>query len=304
MPLAISSVRHEKKSSPPAKNRRSNAPSRSGGAQPKRPAPSREQPATKDRPSPKDRVTLNPRETSSPSRAEGTRELSRGLRDNYSSQSSSHAGHHHGGHGPHGGGHNHDNHYWTGPLLFNPPPGFGKLPDKPPEGLSPAEQQLWEHRRGQSQPHVDWHGDWVSRGQNGHSTKDKVDFFDFHRRLIDDDNRRRQELGLAPLGPMDPPPPRMLHPTMPDGTPVPDPDDPSKPMSVTRPDPLDEKYRGNFDLFFEDMRRYHDTYHVMNADIASPVTNVLEDHFYQFHHWIEQQYQRWRDANPGWRPPG
>ena len=43
---------------------------------------------------------------------------------------------------------------------------------------------------------------------------------------------------------------------------------------------------------------YHDLYHVANPDIRSPVNNVMTDHFYQFHHWIEQQYQAWRALNP------
>jgi len=41
----------------------------------------------------------------------------------------------------------------------------------------------------------------------------------------------------------------------------------------------------------------------MNPDIGHPNSNVMQDKFYEFHAWIEQQYQAWRDANPGWTPP-
>lgn len=299
--MAISSVRDQKARS---ETRRSNGPSRAGASPATRPSARRER---SERPAAKDQVTLSqPPEPAG--RAAGTGDLDRGLRENYSQQPRrAHGGHDHGGHGGHGGHGNHDNHYWTGPMLFDAPPGWNQLRDKPPAGLSPEEEKLWWQRRDQSQNHVDWHGAWGVRGGQGgqgHTLRDKVEFFDFHRQFIEDDNKRRQELGLPPLGPLDPPPPKMLHPTTPDGKPVPDPNDPSKAWHIPRPDPLDEKYKGNFDKFFEDMQTYHNIYHVMSPDIASPVNNVLSDHFYQFHHWVEQQYQAWRGANPDWKPPG
>lgn len=41
----------------------------------------------------------------------------------------------------------------------------------------------------------------------------------------------------------------------------------------------------------------------MNPDIGHPNSNVMEDKFYEFHAWIEQQYQTWRADNPDWKPP-
>ncbi len=243
-------------------------------------------PATTTAPKPtvdksKDTVDIDP-----PGQPESLKSLNNGLGSAYDANPArmdhDHGGHHHDDSAP----------YWTGTPLGTDPPN-PNVPEKPPEGLSDAEKELYDYRRGVGPQHVEWHNKMPKMGTE--TTKDWVDFFDYHKGLVDSDNKEREKLGLPPLGPMDPPPPETLCPLGRNGKPL--------MGEVPRPDPLDPKYKGNFDQFSKDIKKYHDLYHGMNPDIGHPNSNVMEDKFYEFHAWIEQQYQTWRADNPDWKPP-
>lgn len=250
--------------------------------------------------SPKDQVSID-----DPTLTKDAAKVSQGIDNLYGGPArATHDHGNHGGHGDHGnhdnGGHHHDdeNPYWTGTPLGTERPN-PNVPETPPPGLSDAEKELYEFRRQVGPEHVKWHNDMAMPGTE--TEKDHVDFFDYHRGLLENDNAERERLGLPPLGAMDPPPPEQLCPKDRNGNPLKGQD--GKPIEVDRPDPLDPKYKGNFEAFAKDMRRYHDLYHGMNPDIGHPNSNVMQDKFYEFHGWIEQQYQAWQDANPGWTPP-
>ncbi len=155
-----------------------------------------------------------------------------------------------------------------------------------PLGLTPAQQRLWEFRDARGAEHVRWHqGMHWPAGRSQESLPDQVHFFDYHRGLVEQDAAERRRLGLPPLGPLTPPATVSL--TYPDGT----------VHTVERPNPADPRYAGDFQRFYDDMMNYHGAYHNANPAIREPRTNVLQDSFYQFHGWIEQQWQSWRRNN-------
>lgn len=191
-------------------------------------------PATVDKS--KDTVDIDP-----PGQPESLKALNNGLGGAYGSDPANPArmNHDH-------GGHHHDDSapYWTGTPLGTDPPN-PNVPEKPPEGLTDAEKELYDYRRGVGPQHVEWHNKMPKMGSE--TTKDWVDFFDYHKGLVDSDNKEREKLGLPPLGPMDPPPPETLCPLGKNGKPL--------MGEVPRPDPLDPKYKGNFDQFSKDIKK-------------------------------------------------